>query len=161
MPAAERGPRFLWLRWPSARIVSAVQGGDDDICISIENNSWRRAGILHRRTCHVGSASVVIVDDVDVPLGFDGIVRVHWLLENGATVAMWSAADATRIEEPGTEDSTLGWVSEGYGVRRAVRSLRLEAKPIAGHVRVVSAFGDCDAKLAAAVGDERMMTCTV
>lgn len=155
LPAAERGPRFLWLRWPSARIVSAARQGDDDILISIENNSWRRAGIAHRRACHVRSASVVVVDEVDVPPSFHGTVRVQWLLEDGVSVAIWSTGDATLIDERGAEGSTLGWVSEGYGVRRAIRSLHLDAKPLGGHVRVVSAFGDSGPTLAAMIADEK------
>ena len=142
LPAALRGPRFLWLRWPNARIVNAELGDSDEVRIVIENHSWRRAAIVHRRTCHVRSTSVVVVDELHAPAAFDRTVRVQWLLADGAAVAMWSAGDATLIEQSGVEGSTFGWISEGYGDRRSVRSVRLEARARGGHLRIISAFGD-------------------
>lgn len=159
LPAAVRGPSFLWLRWPRARIVSAEVGDSDDVRIVIENDSWQRAGITHRRTCHVRPTSVIVVDEVHAPTSFDRTVRVHWLLADGATVTMWSAGDATLVEQSGVEGSTRGWLSDGYGHRRPVRSVRLEARPHDGRLRVLSAFGDVTPVLESSIRDERLITC--
>jgi hypothetical protein len=157
LPAALQGPRFLWLRWPSARIVNAELEGGDDVRIVIENHSWRRAGIIHRRTCHVRSASVVVLDELQAPVAFDRTVRVQWLLDDGAAVAVWSSGDATLVQHSGVEESTFGWISEGYGDRRPVRSVRLEARPRGGHLRIISAFGDIAPVLEANIRDERLV----
>jgi heparinase II/III-like protein len=159
LPAAVRGPRFLWLRWPKARIVTAGAMENGDIRIVIENLSWQDAGIVHRRTCRVGTENVVVIDELTTPAAFDRTIRVHWLLEDRASVTMWASGDATVSETVGGEDSTLGWSSEGYGERRPVRSLRLEARAHNGRVRVISAFGRPAPVADSSIRDERMITC--
>jgi hypothetical protein len=158
LPAAQRGPRFLWLRWPDARIISSEIRAPDHVRIVMENRSWRRAGITHLRSCHVRAGSVIVVDELKVPVDFDRTVRVQWLLEDGAAVTMWSASDASIIEQTGVEASTLGWISDGYGDRRSARSIRLEARPSAGHLRVVSAFGDATRTLDSSLREGSMLT---
>jgi hypothetical protein len=102
---------------------------------------------------------VVVIDELEAPPTFDRAVRVQWLLDDGAAVELWSAGDAKLTEHAGGEGSVMGWISEGYGDRRPVRAVRLEARPRSGRVRIVSAFGDVAPALDASIRDERMITC--
>jgi hypothetical protein len=137
--AARRGPRFLWLTWPRARVDSASIAGDE-IVIQITNDSWRHAGIIHRRRCTVRTDCAVIVDEVHLgPNG--GAVHVHWLLENEGDVSLACSETAAVSDVRGNLDSTRGWVADSYAVRRPVRSVRLTATGRKGELRVVSSFG--------------------
>jgi hypothetical protein len=138
--AARRGPRFLWLTWPSARVESASVVGDE-ILIQITNDSWRHRGITHRRRCTVRADGVSIIDEIRMDPALAAPVHVHWLLEEEATLHMTSSEEATITEVRGDADATRGWVSDCYAVRRPVRSVRLSAVPRSGELRIVSSLG--------------------
>ena len=138
--AARRGPRFLWLAWPRARIDSASVIGDE-ILIDITNESWQYRGITHRRRCTLRGDGALIVDEIRGRPTFAAPVHVHWLLEEEGSVSVASSETATVTEVRGDPESTRGWASDSYGVKRPVRSVRLTALPRAGQLRIVSSFG--------------------
>jgi hypothetical protein len=160
LPAAHRGPRFLWLRWPTAEIQATTVDPQGHIRIVIRNDSWRRAGITHRRVCYVLADGVIVEDNVQTPIGFKGRICVQWLLEPGATVDVWCASDALLAESCGREGSTLGWISDGYGTRRPGRSVRVIAQARHGNVRVVSTMGNPGSALASFIKDDNFVLCT-
>jgi uncharacterized Zn-binding protein involved in type VI secretion len=138
--AARRGPRFLWLAWPRARVDSAsVVGGE--ISIHITNDSWQHRGIRHVRRCTLCADGALIVDEVRTDPTFGAPVHVHWLLEDETDVSVACSEAATISKVRGDEASTRGWTSDSYGVKRPVCSLRLTALPRAGRLRIVSSFG--------------------
>ena len=141
LEAARRGPRFLWLVWPHARIAAASTI-DGEVRIEISNDSWRHAGIAHRRCCVLRANGAAVIDEIHGEREFSAPVHVHWLLEPGAEIAVTSSGDGTITEVCGDAGSTRGWVADSYAVKRAVRSVRLTALPQAGRLRVVSTFGD-------------------
>jgi hypothetical protein len=138
--AARRGPRFLWLTWPRARI-DAVSIDGDAIIFEITNDSWHHRDIVHRRTCTLRTDGASIVDDIRGGPTFDALVHVQWLLEDGADVSVMCAEGGTISEVRGDRESTRGWISESYATKRPVRSVRFTAAPRAGQVRIVSSFG--------------------
>jgi hypothetical protein len=138
--AARRGPRFLWLSWPSARVHSARIVGEE-VVIDIVNDSWAHRGITHHRQCVLRAGGAVIVDEIQADPTFTGLVHVQWLLEDGADVSMTSSSEATLTEVRGDGGSTRGWRSDSYSVKRPVRSVRLTTRAHAGKARIVSAFG--------------------
>jgi hypothetical protein len=138
--AARRGARFLWLAWPRARIDSASVVGDE-ILIDITNDSWQHRGITHRRRCTLRGDGALIVDEVRGSPTLAAPVHVHWLLEEEGSVSVASSEKATITEVRGDPESTRGWASDSYGVKRPVRSVRLTALPRAGRLRIVSSFG--------------------
>ena len=137
--AAIRGPRFLWLTWPSARIESAVIVGDE-ITLDIVNDSWRAHGVSHRRTCTLRVDAVMIVDEIRGGPAFTAPVHVHWLVEDWAALTFECSVASTVTEVCGDAQSTRGWVAPSYGVKRPARSVRLTAVPRAGTLRIVSTF---------------------
>ena len=138
--AARRGPRFLWLTWPRARIDTASVVGDE-ILIQITNDSWQHRGITHRRRCTVRADGALIIDEIRTDPSFAGPVHVHWLLEDGADVSVASSEKGMITDMRGDGESTRGWVADTYGVKRPVRSVRLTAFPRGGELRIVSSFG--------------------
>ena len=140
--AARRGPRFLWLSWPRARINTAGSVGDA-VSIHVTNDSWRTEGIVHRRTCTLYPHGALIVDEIDAPPVFDAPVHVHWLLEADAPVRV-AAENATVTDVSGDAASVRGWTSESYGVKRPARSVRLTVRPRDGRARITSSFGAVD-----------------
>jgi hypothetical protein len=140
LPAARRGPRFLWLSWPRARIDDACLAGDE-IRIAITNESWRDHGIVHRRECLVSDGGVLVIDEIRGDTSFDAPVHVHWLVEDGASVEVTSSGQGKLSDVRGDPASTRGWTAESYGTRRPVRSVRFTAVPRDGYLRIVSTFG--------------------
>jgi uncharacterized Zn-binding protein involved in type VI secretion len=140
LAAARRGPRFLWLSWPRARIASASVSGDE-ITIAIVNESWQHDGITHHRTCTLRGGGVLVVDEIQGDPTFAAPVHVQWLLGDGTSVRMECSGQCASNEVCGDATSTRGWVAPSYGDKRPARSIRLTVIPHAGAVRVVSAFG--------------------
>jgi hypothetical protein len=138
--AARRGPRFLWLSWPRARVDSARMIGEE-IVIDIVNDSWEHRGITHHRRCVLTAGGALIMDEIRAAPTFTGPVHVQWLLEDQADVAVTCASPATLSEVRGDAESTRGWTSDSYGVKRPVRSVRLTTPLRGGEARIVSAFG--------------------
>ena len=140
LAVARRGPRFLWLSWPRARIDSAALA-DGEVRIAVTNESWRDHGITHHRECIVSGAGVLVVDEIRGDSSFDRPVHVHWLVEDEASVDVTSSEEGALSEVRGEPGSIRGWVAESYATKRPVRSLRYTALPREGYVRIVSSFG--------------------
>ena len=141
-PPARRGPRFLWYSWPGASIVEAVSLDSDRARVVLENESWADDGIRHRRSCHLNGGGVIVVDDVIVGGAVEESVELHWLLDAPAdAVAIVGSAPIERDDAVGEEGDVSGWISEHYGQRRAITSVRVRARA-RGSLRLVSAFGD-------------------
>ena len=151
MEAARRGPRFLWLRWPRARIEEAAVMGND-ICIRLTNDSWREHGVVHHRLCTLRADGALIVDELRGDPSFVAPVTVQWLVEDDIAVHVEASEPATVSEVCGDTESTRGWASDSYGIRRPVRSVRVTAVPRAGAIRITSAFGAARDAAAASTG---------
>jgi hypothetical protein len=140
-PMAKRGPRFLWLRWPRATIASFRDAGDA-IIIEMLNESWREAGIEHRRTCHLTGEALTVLDEVSLPPGSRARVAIHWLIEGVASDITVVASVPTYLEQHnGTEGVPHGWIAESYATRRPATSIRLETRDPSTRVRFASGFG--------------------
>lgn len=159
--AARRGPRFLWLVWPQARIDSVSIVGDE-ILIEITNESWRHHHIVHRRKCTVHTAGASVVDEIRGNPTFGAPVNLHWLVEDGSEVKVTCSEGGTLSDVRGDRESTRGWTAESYGAKRPVRSIRLTVVPRAGQVRTVSSFGTTPAasERRAAVAPEAEAPCS-
>jgi len=107
--APVKGPRFLWIRWPNARIVGAVDRGPETV---IEAEIPGRV----RREVRVTAESVEIVDR---SVGGDGGLRQTWLLHPDASPSWLAAEDGVWSEA--AEDDPRGWFSPRYGERVASR----------------------------------------
>ncbi|HJU88375.1 MAG TPA: heparinase II/III family protein [Gemmatimonadaceae bacterium] len=142
-PPALRGPRFLWLTWPEARLVDARIAPDGSARCELVNDSWRRHGILHRRVCEVYESGVLVLDVVTCPLTLTDPIHVHWLVEGTIDdIAVVSSA-ATHIESvSGDPTGPFGWVSDCYGVKRPATSVRITALPQRGYFALATGFGD-------------------
>jgi hypothetical protein len=114
MEPARRGPRFLWLSWPSAR-VSTVEFAQERARIVVE-----RTGIV-RREILVHSQGVRIIDR---PLQSRvKSIQVTWLLHPDADRDSIWAEHAKWIEA--CEGSAIGWYSPTYGQRLRSCAVRI------------------------------------
>ena len=108
-----RGPRFLWLRWPSARLVT-VRQTVTSVLIEAEVPSYcvRRVEVMEDH-----------VRVEDRPVGGPTEVTVRWLLHPDVSEEMVRAPEAqvTRAEE----GSIHGWYSPHYDLRIESRSIRI------------------------------------
>lgn len=154
-PVAQRGPRYLWIRWPSARVESAVVGRDDAVRVELVNESWLEHGIEHRRSCVIAGDTVTITDELRAPATLRARASVHWLLDGDpAIVAVTASRPLTHEVVRGDPRSVSGWISEGYGVRRSITSVRATALLEQGALRFVSVF-DVSRRTASLKADER------
>ena len=147
LPMAERGPRFLWLRWPSARVASAarVMSGASDasgpIRIELMNESWTSEGVAHRRVCEMSERTVVITDELRATPPRNANATLHWLIDGPADTVQVTASRPVSVHTvTGDARSVSGWVSEGYATRRAVASTRVSATLAEGTLTFVSTF---------------------
>ena len=142
-PPARRGPRFLWITWPTARIVESVVIHDELVRVVMENSSWSADGILHRRMCEVHRAGVTVVDEVSGPADESIPVSLQWLIDGPATELTIGASAPVTIEESrGEERSLPGWISDGYGDKRQATSVRVSGRLELGRLRIVTVFGE-------------------
>jgi hypothetical protein len=142
-PAARRGPRFLWLSWPEARVVHAEALDGGRIRVVLENRSWLSEGILHRRTCELSGAGATVLDVITAPRELELPVVLHWLLDGSSDeIAVAATAPIARSEARGEEGDVRGWISERYAQRRAATSVRIESRVAGGVLRIVTGFGD-------------------
>ena len=140
-PAAVRGPRFLWLQWPAARIREASLAANGTIRIVMENLSWRSRRWRHTRECIVGSQDVTVIDELHAPASAPLTATVQWLLDGPReALRVEPVTGADVVESSGDPRSTLGWISEGYGSRRPARSVRVIGAVAGGRFAVVSRF---------------------
>ncbi|MGQ0715197.1 MAG: heparinase II/III domain-containing protein [Gemmatimonadaceae bacterium] len=140
-PMAERGPRFLWLRWPRATIASFNDTGDV-ITLELINESWGDAGIGHRRSCRIAHDAVTILDEVSLAPGDARRVSLHWLLDamRDDVLAVANVPVDTETHR-GEEETPFGWVADSYAVRRPATSVRMITRDPSTRVRFVSGFG--------------------
>ncbi|MDQ6887337.1 MAG: heparinase II/III family protein [Gemmatimonadota bacterium] len=143
-PQAVRGPRFLWLDLPRA-IVRGATLEEGRAVIRMENLSWQRQGIFHRRRCELSGAGVAVVDEIEAPAGADLAFALHWLIDGtgGADDLLVRSSipcDVSIVR--GMEGSVRGWMAEGYGVKRSATSVRIEGRVTGAPVRIATGFGD-------------------
>lgn len=143
-PLTRRGPRFLWLSWPRARVVDWVIRDDGTILFRLLNESWEPAGITHQRSCELSAGAVIVVDRLTVPSGIRVTPRVHWLLDGSADdISVMGSGGAARSEVYGDRSSVRGWISEGYGDKREARSVQLVGEAEGEMFVSVTGFGAC------------------
>jgi hypothetical protein len=112
---AQRGPRFLWLTWPHARIVSARRDGDGATLTA------ERPGQVARRI-EIGARAVRVLDRVLDPAARQ--IQVTWLMHPDAVNDFALRADgAQRLVA--REGEVSGWFSPTYGQRLATTAVRL------------------------------------
>ena len=142
-PPALRGPRFLWLTWPEARLVDARIAPDGSVRCEMVNDSWRRLGILHRRVCEVYESGVLVLDVVTCPHTMSDPIHVHWLVDGTLADIAVVSTGATSIEGvSGDGGSTFGWVSDCYAVKRPATSVRITGLAERGYFALATGFGD-------------------
>ena len=140
-PIAERGPRFLWIRWPAARVASAAVNRAGEVVIELVNESWGEHAIEHRRSCTISGDTVRIVDELRAPGTVAARATVHWLIDGDPSLLDVSASrPVTREVIAGDLRAVDGWIAEGYGTRRPIRAVRASAMLEGGELRFVSTF---------------------
>lgn len=108
-----RGPRFLWYRWPTARLIStSAAGGGWDLVAEVPGKARRIVRVRNRR---------VTVEDTVLAAGAQS-AAVNWLLHPEAD-STTVECDAGQLEYAG-EDSLSGWFSPSYGLRVPSRFVR-------------------------------------
>lgn len=119
-PIARRGPGFLWVGAPVAKIVKAVEDGDATVVV-LRNDSWARRGLVHERTIELRATAILVTDVVRGPPGTG--VSLHWLTSPGEPLPEVTADTvlATR-QTSGDPASVTGWRSLHYGAKDAVVS---------------------------------------
>ncbi len=142
-PTTVRGPRFLWLRWPAARLLRARMKAGNSVRIDMINDSWAKAGITHRRSCTMSDGGVIVVDDVRTDRELREPICVHWLIDGAPDeVAVYAATPIERTDQRGVEGSVEGWIADGYATKRPATSVRVIARAVDGRFRLVTGFGD-------------------
>lgn len=138
---AERGPRFLWLRWPRAVITSYRDDGDT-ITLELVNESWRQAGIEHRRTCRLAPDAVTVLDELSLAPGAPARCSLHWLIDGPRENVIVVASVPTDVEvRLGEDESPHGWIADSYAVRRPATSVRVTTRDPSTGVRFATGFG--------------------
>ncbi|HSJ65596.1 MAG TPA: heparinase II/III-family protein, partial [Gemmatimonadaceae bacterium] len=141
-PMARRGPRFLWLGWPRARIASVENPADGNFLVRLLNESWAEQGIAHERTCELHADGVLVVDRLLAPRDSHLAPIVHWLVDGQADdISVIGSGGAERSDAVGDESSVMGWISEGYGHKREARSVQLLGAVEEGRFVAVTGFG--------------------
>jgi hypothetical protein len=138
---AERGPRFLWLRWPRA-VISSYRDDGETIRIELVNESWRHAGIEHRRTCHLTPDAVTVLDELSLAPGVPARSSLHWLIDGPRDKVVVVASVPTDVDvRYGEEESPYGWIADSYAVRRPATSMRVTTRDPSARVRFATGFG--------------------
>lgn len=123
-----RGPRFLWLAWPEARVIQA-SWQDQQATIVAE-----LPGRV-RRTVRVREGEVRVEDDVLLDTAEE--ITIRWLLHPTMDPAGAELPpDARRLES--RPDGAAGWFSPRYGQRLAAPCFEVSAPADAG--ALVSTF---------------------
>jgi hypothetical protein len=143
-PLARRGPRFLWLSWPRARVAEWSIRRDGTIVFRLLNESWEAAAISHQRICELTAAGAIVVDRLTVPPEVTVTPRLHWLVDGAADdISMIGSGSAVRSDVQGDRSSVRGWISEGYADKREARSVVLAGEAKGGAWVAVTGFGAC------------------
>ena len=145
-----RGPRFLWLKWPSGAIKSATWDGRE-ACIVAE-----RPGAV-RRTVTVGTSGVRVRD---TSLADDAkVLHVRWLVSEANCDSEVVQAKGS-LTVPAQADDVVGWYSHYYQDRVAgsVIEVRSDSSARAG-VETSIACGSGTTISSAAEARESTPTC--
>jgi hypothetical protein len=117
-----RGPRFLWLRWPNARILRAAQDGDTMVLSAEIADRIRRTVRVERE--------LVRVDDL-VLTSAASTVTVRWLLHPSADAAIMHI-DGPSTTNAARESEVVGWYSPAYGVRLPASWIEVKRPAVLG-----------------------------
>ena len=101
-----RGPRFLWYRWPNARIASAFVNGE------VIHIAAERDGVRRTITC---DGERIVVEDAPESAARSQ-VEAHWLLADGVAPSVIESAEI-RETIAATANDPRGWLSWRYGER--------------------------------------------
>ena len=160
LPLAKRGPRYLWIRWPSARVESA-EATQSAARVTLVNESWLERHVEHRRICDITEHTVTVIDELRAPASFRARVTAQWLLDvDPGIVSITASSPLERTIVHGEPHSVMGWQSQGYGERRPVVSLRGTAPLQNGLVRIVSTFDLAALRAANGAAESRQMNLT-
>jgi hypothetical protein len=144
LPMARRGPRFLWLSWPRARVLEATLRDDGVIVVQLANESWEELGVSHTRTCEVQPAGVLVVDRLTMPNDVHAKPVLHWLVDGAPDdISILATGKARRSDVIADRSSVRGWISEGYGHKRGARSVQVTGRVEDGKFVAVTGFGAC------------------
>ncbi len=103
-PSVAKGPRFLWLQWPAADIVSVSENETTCSIVAVTEDGLERE-------VRVSHESVEVRDRSRHGAG----IRVNWLLHPEADARWISASDGRWTIADDASGS--GWFSPAYGVR--------------------------------------------
>src|SRR6185437_15138012 len=117
-----RGPRFLWLRWPNAKLLRAAQDGATMV-LSAEIPDRIRRTVRVERDC-------VRVDDL-VLTSAASTVTVRWLLHPSADSAIIHI-DGESATHAARESEVMGWYSPAYGVRLPASWIEVKRPAVLG-----------------------------
>ena len=142
MPVALRGPRFLWLRWPSAHVVATTTDALGVVRIELANDSWSTEGVQHRRVCQIENGAFTVIDEIRASPSLNARATVHWLIDGDARAVEVTGSQPVAMELlSGDTRGTFGWISEGYADKRVATSVRASAVIEQGRLRLISTFG--------------------
>jgi hypothetical protein len=113
-----RGPRFLWLTWPSARIVAAQMERGQALVIA-------RADGVVERTVRVTSECVSVSDAPLAPSASS--IRVCWLMNPDSPRSTFRCA-STSVRVEAVEGDPIAWYSPAYDERVASYAFVIEKK---------------------------------
>ena len=130
MPAATRGPRFLWLGRPKARFARCAGSPADGYEIDILNETWSDRGISHRRLIAIDECRVTITDLIEARHGTEDVdVVLHWLIpDHVAPPRIAPPTGATVESERASDTDVFGWVSAEYAQKLPATSMRARAR---------------------------------
>ena len=141
MPVAKRGPRYLWVTWPSARVESVKAESNGTVRIEMVHETWQNRGVEHRRVVEVTDAGVRVNDQLIAPDSMRARATAHWLLAPNAALPEVTSDRTVNIEvRKGNPDSVFAWQAEGYGEKLPVVSLLASATIENGGLRFTSSF---------------------
>jgi asparagine synthase (glutamine-hydrolysing) len=125
---AVAGPRFLWLRWPEARLEAVHEIG---AAVVIEASRPKAV----RRTVRVRPGRVEVEDEGLAPDAQELIVR--WLLHPAANPDELLVSGRTRLIEAASErEDALGWYAPAYGFKTPSRTLEARIRSGAWPLRI-------------------------
>ena len=112
---AVRGPRFLWLSWPTARIVATEQGSNFARVVA------KRPGVVQREVYITGDTVRVTDRVLDRSARY---MQVTWLVHPDVIDDYTVSAEGSQ-KISAREDDVTGWYSPTYGLRRKSCAVRI------------------------------------
>src|SRR6185437_2953837 len=117
-----RGPRFLWLRWPNAKLLRAGRDGDTMVLAAEVPDRVRRTVRVERE--------LVRVDDL-ILTSAASTVAVRWLLHPSADPAVIHVEGDSTVHAA-RESEVMGWYSPAYGVRLPATWIEVQRPAVLG-----------------------------